>query len=214
MTDIEADGVGSETLALRKELGSGSYVTGSARCWNRAMVEAWVTSMFQVEMFDRSMGEIGLQLDSDPSMIDISITERVRFWVLCDGECKMLEQGYGEAWVTSMFQGPVIGSGFPVRDISITEELGSGSYVTGSARCWNRAMLKGPGLGLGFPLGNFYAYDTFMEEFCSNSDGECEVESGVEGVIGDINDERKSLVHGSGLGVEEGLEMLMLTFCG
>ncbi|KAI5182489.1 Nuclear Rna Export Factor 1, partial [Manis pentadactyla] len=35
---------------------------------------------------------------------DISITERVRFWVLCDGECKMLEQGYGEAWVTSMFQ--------------------------------------------------------------------------------------------------------------
>ncbi|KAI5137571.1 putative Hydrolase Pnkd, partial [Manis pentadactyla] len=36
---------------------------------------------------------------------DISITERVRFWVLCDGECKMLEQGYGEAWVTSMFQG-------------------------------------------------------------------------------------------------------------
>ncbi|KAI5150580.1 Atypical Kinase Coq8A [Manis pentadactyla] len=36
---------------------------------------------------------------------DIRITERVRFWVLCDGECKMLEHGYGEAWVTSMFQG-------------------------------------------------------------------------------------------------------------
>ncbi|KAI5278283.1 Ribulose-Phosphate 3-Epimerase-Like Protein 1 [Manis pentadactyla] len=46
MTDIEADGVGSETLALRKELGSGSDVTGSARCWNRFM-RANVAIQFQ-----------------------------------------------------------------------------------------------------------------------------------------------------------------------
>ncbi|KAI5229217.1 Actin-Related Protein 2/3 Complex Subunit 2 [Manis pentadactyla] len=39
MTDIEVDGVGSETLALRKELGSWSDVTGSARCWNSVMGE-------------------------------------------------------------------------------------------------------------------------------------------------------------------------------
>ncbi|KAI5260362.1 Nardilysin, partial [Manis pentadactyla] len=31
---------------------------------------------------------------------DISIIlERVRFWVLCDGECKMLEQGYGDSQI-------------------------------------------------------------------------------------------------------------------
>ncbi|KAI5173446.1 Taste Receptor Type 2 Member 39 [Manis pentadactyla] len=34
-----ADGLRLETLALRKELGSGSDVTGSARCWNRFMNE-------------------------------------------------------------------------------------------------------------------------------------------------------------------------------
>ncbi|KAI5250634.1 Lactase-Like Protein, partial [Manis pentadactyla] len=42
---------------------------------------------------------------------DISITERVRFWVLCDGECKMLEQGY--------------------ETLALRKELGSGSDVTG-----------------------------------------------------------------------------------
>ncbi|KAI5141538.1 Serine/Threonine-Protein Phosphatase 6 Regulatory Ankyrin Repeat Subunit A [Manis pentadactyla] len=35
MTDVEANGIGSETLALRKELGFWSDVTGSARCLNR-----------------------------------------------------------------------------------------------------------------------------------------------------------------------------------
>ncbi|KAI5235746.1 hypothetical protein MUG91_G2145n1, partial [Manis pentadactyla] len=37
MTDIEADGVGSDTLALWKDLGSGSDMTGSARWWIRFM---------------------------------------------------------------------------------------------------------------------------------------------------------------------------------
>ncbi|KAI5282766.1 Unconventional Myosin-Xvb [Manis pentadactyla] len=37
MTDVEADGVISETLALRKELGSGSDVKGRARWWIRVL---------------------------------------------------------------------------------------------------------------------------------------------------------------------------------
>ncbi|KAI5147164.1 hypothetical protein MUG91_G578n12, partial [Manis pentadactyla] len=62
--DIEADGVGSETLALRKELGSG---------------------------------------------------------VLCDGECKMLEQGYGEACKDANVP----------ETLALWKELVLGSYVTG-----------------------------------------------------------------------------------
>ncbi|KAI5213689.1 Inward Rectifier Potassium Channel 2, partial [Manis pentadactyla] len=37
MTGIEADGVGSETLALRKEFGSGSDVTGECKMLERVM---------------------------------------------------------------------------------------------------------------------------------------------------------------------------------
>ncbi|KAI5127039.1 Piezo-Type Mechanosensitive Ion Channel Component 1 [Manis pentadactyla] len=59
MTDVEADGVISETLALRKELGSGSDVNGRARWWIRVLgecaiqfqdySEARVISMMTVE---------------------------------------------------------------------------------------------------------------------------------------------------------------------
>ncbi|KAI5140754.1 Piezo-Type Mechanosensitive Ion Channel Component 1 [Manis pentadactyla] len=59
VSDVAADGVVSETLALRKELGSGSDVTGSSRWWIRFMgecaiqfqdySEAWVISMMMVE---------------------------------------------------------------------------------------------------------------------------------------------------------------------
>ncbi|KAI5280237.1 Guanine Nucleotide Exchange Factor Subunit Ric1, partial [Manis pentadactyla] len=38
MTDVAADGVVSETLALRKELGPGSDVTGRATWWISFMV--------------------------------------------------------------------------------------------------------------------------------------------------------------------------------
>ncbi|KAI5182490.1 Uhrf1-Binding Protein 1-Like [Manis pentadactyla] len=139
MTDIEADGVGSETLALRKELGSGSDVTGSARCWNRFMLKVKCEilrkglglalvgdgqielhvygGMTDIEADGVGSGQIDLDhhgvalvtsmltlrmqlkgscLGVGYSVRDISITERVRFWVLCDGECKMLEQGYGD----------------------------------------------------------------------------------------------------------------------
>ncbi|KAI5138971.1 Telomere-Associated Protein Rif1 [Manis pentadactyla] len=37
MTDVEVDYVSSETLALRKELGPGSDVTGRATWWIRIM---------------------------------------------------------------------------------------------------------------------------------------------------------------------------------
>ncbi|KAI5282051.1 Glutamate Receptor 4 [Manis pentadactyla] len=37
--EFQATGPRLETLALRKELGSWSDVTGSARCWNRVMVK-------------------------------------------------------------------------------------------------------------------------------------------------------------------------------
>ncbi|KAI5252145.1 Protein Fam91A1 [Manis pentadactyla] len=80
MTDIEADGVGSETLALRKELGSGSDVTGSARCFEQVYGEAWVTSMFQVKCEILRKG-LGLALV---------------------GECAIQFQDYSEAIVVSM----------------------------------------------------------------------------------------------------------------
>ncbi|KAI5149935.1 Notchless Protein 1 [Manis pentadactyla] len=118
----------TETLALRKELGSGSDVTGSARCWNRVMVKC--------EILTKGLGLALVTLKLMAMFRDISITERVRFWVLCDGECKMLEQGYGEAWVTSMFQVKceILTKGLGLalvtlklmatfRDISITERV-------------------------------------------------------------------------------------------
>ncbi|KAI5159630.1 Nuclear Rna Export Factor 1 [Manis pentadactyla] len=69
----------AETLALRKELGSGSDETGSARCWIRVMVkcqiltkglglplvdygEAWVTSVVKVKCRIQTPG-LGLELD-------------------------------------------------------------------------------------------------------------------------------------------------------
>ncbi|KAI5278289.1 Disks Large-like 4 [Manis pentadactyla] len=131
MTDIEADGVGS---ALWKDLGSGSDMAGECKMVDQVMAKsqidlshhgvALVTSIADTE--DQLMGsclgkgysmsKVYAENDLDMCCVfdkemarnleirDISITERVRFWVLCDGECKMLEQGYGEAWVTSMFQ--------------------------------------------------------------------------------------------------------------
>ncbi|KAI5146179.1 Golgin Subfamily B Member 1 [Manis pentadactyla] len=46
--DVEADGVVSETLALRKELGSGSDLTG-CKMVNKDYDVAWVMSVFQGE---------------------------------------------------------------------------------------------------------------------------------------------------------------------
>ncbi|KAI5257680.1 hypothetical protein MUG91_G1768n1 [Manis pentadactyla] len=83
MTDVAADGVVSETLALRKELGTGSDVTGSAAWWIRFMgecmiefeikAEIWVTSKLKVKC-QILAPRLGLAL----VVRDISITESVR----------------------------------------------------------------------------------------------------------------------------------------
>ncbi|KAI5246038.1 Isoleucine--Trna Ligase, Cytoplasmic [Manis pentadactyla] len=145
------------------------------------------------------MGDIGLPLDSDPSLMrDISITEELGSWSDVTNElqicwrrdtlalwkdlgsgsdmtgCKMVDQGY--------------------ETLALRKELGSWSDVTRSARCWNSVMtmgrmsfsfmggmtdvnadggnsVKGPGLGLGFPLRNVYAYEIRLwREFLFNSD--------------------------------------------
>ncbi|KAI5150581.1 Coagulation Factor Viii [Manis pentadactyla] len=109
---------GYETLGLRKELGSGSYVTDvqdvGTRLW------ASVRSSHRVEGVIGDINDEGeisgpwivsRTLKLMATFRDIRITERVRFWVLCDGECKMLEHGY--------------------ETLGLRKELGSGSYVTG-----------------------------------------------------------------------------------
>ncbi|KAI5134453.1 hypothetical protein MUG91_G806n1 [Manis pentadactyla] len=75
MTDVEADGVISETLALRKELGSGSDVKGESK------------------MVDQGFETLALRKELG-SGSDVIV-----------GESKMVDQGFGEAWVTSMFLG-------------------------------------------------------------------------------------------------------------
>ncbi|KAI5140755.1 Homeobox Protein Cut-Like 2 [Manis pentadactyla] len=88
MTDVAADGVVSETLALRKELGSGSDVTGRARWWIRFMILAL-------------RKELGSGSDvTGKSMHMIRI--RREFGFNSDGECAIQFQVYSEARVISM----------------------------------------------------------------------------------------------------------------
>ncbi|KAI5138113.1 Fer-1-Like Protein 5 [Manis pentadactyla] len=82
--DVAADGVSSETLALRKELGPGSDVTESNMV-DQVYGEAWVTSMFQ----GKSMHMIRL---------------RREFGFNSDGECSIQFQDYSVAKVISMMR--------------------------------------------------------------------------------------------------------------
>ncbi|KAI5278290.1 Pleckstrin-likey Domain-Containing Family A Member 4 [Manis pentadactyla] len=125
MTDIEADGVGSETLALRKELGSGSDVTGSARCWNRFMVKCEILTK-----------GLGLALVGD-GQIELHVY---------GGMTDIEADGVGS------------------ETLALRKELGSGSDVTGSARCWNRFM------GMSMHMIRLW------REFLFNSDGECAIQ--------------------------------------
>ncbi|KAI5193363.1 Protein Dispatched-like 3, partial [Manis pentadactyla] len=105
MTDIEADGVGSETLALRKELGSWSDVTG---------VQDVGTGLCGSELPYLRYGMTDIEADGVGSALwkDFgSGSDMTR-------ECKMVDQGYGEAWVTSVvkLKGLWLGLGFPVRE--------------------------------------------------------------------------------------------------
>ncbi|KAI5249128.1 Stomatin-Like Protein 2 [Manis pentadactyla] len=112
MTDVEVDYVSSgdinadaecpETLALRKELVRLQiYLCCEGECMIEFedKAEIWVTSKMKVKCQILAPG-LGLEL----VVRDISITDRVRFWIRCNGESKMVDQGYIEAWLSSMFQ--------------------------------------------------------------------------------------------------------------
>ncbi|KAI5138819.1 Plexin Domain-Containing Protein 1 [Manis pentadactyla] len=105
----------TETLALRKELGSGSDVTGvqdvgtglweTMRLWFQDYSDARVISKVMVEF--QETGDVWLTL-----MLKL--------------KCRILTPGLGLELVK----------------LALRKELGSGSDVTGSARCWNRVMVK------------------------------------------------------------------------
>ncbi|KAI5126499.1 Homeobox Even-Skipped Protein 2 [Manis pentadactyla] len=86
MTDIEADGVGSETLALRKELGSWSDVTGSARCWNRVMVKCEILT----KGLGAGVSSLWKDLGSGSDM-----TGSARWWIRVMLKCRILTPGLG-----------------------------------------------------------------------------------------------------------------------
>ncbi|KAI5177409.1 Cadherin-23 [Manis pentadactyla] len=75
---------------------------------------------------------------------DISIMERVRFCVLCDGECKTLDQGYGEVSDpgdrASAGISYVEGDGVLSETLALRKVLGFGSDVLWNARWWIRVM--------------------------------------------------------------------------
>ncbi|KAI5141537.1 Stomatin-Like Protein 2 [Manis pentadactyla] len=137
---------------------------GESKMVDQGYIEARVTSMFQgecmiefevkAEIWVKSKMKVKCQILAQGLGLalvvrDFSITEKVRFSVSCDGESKMVDQGYIEARVSSMFQGeymiefedkaeiwltskmkvkcqilaPGLGLALVVRDISITERV-------------------------------------------------------------------------------------------
>ncbi|KAI5252146.1 Dolichyl-Diphosphooligosaccharide--Protein Glycosyltransferase 48 Kda Subunit [Manis pentadactyla] len=119
MTDIEADGVGSDTLALWKDLGSGSDMTGSARWWIRVMLKCriltpglgleLVTLALRKELGSGSyvtgVQDVGTGLWVRVSSKGMSI-HMIRLWreflFNSDGEYAIQFQDYSEAIVVSM----------------------------------------------------------------------------------------------------------------
>ncbi|KAI5201799.1 High Affinity Immunoglobulin Epsilon Receptor Subunit Alpha [Manis pentadactyla] len=88
MTDVEVDYVSSETLALRKELGSGSDVKGE-QDGGSGFGEAWVTSMFLNGSITEELGsgsDVKGEQDGGSGF----------------GECAIQFQDYSEARVISM----------------------------------------------------------------------------------------------------------------
>ncbi|KAI5257681.1 Wd Repeat-Containing Protein 86 [Manis pentadactyla] len=131
----------TETLALRKELGSWSDVTGSARCWNGDMgkcaiqiqdySEAIVVSMVILEFQATETLALRKELGSWSD-----VTGSARCWNMDMGKCAIQIQDYSEAIVVSM----VILEFQATETLALRKELGSWSDVTGSARCWNGDM--------------------------------------------------------------------------
>ncbi|KAI5126498.1 Repetin [Manis pentadactyla] len=115
MTDIEADGVGSDTLALWKDLGSGSDMTGSARWWIRVMGEG--------------------QIDLDHHGVAL-VTSMLTLRIQLKGSC--LGVGYSVRYGMTDIEADGVGS----DTLALWKDLGSGSDMTGSARWWIRFMVK------------------------------------------------------------------------
>ncbi|KAI5138114.1 F-Box/Wd Repeat-Containing Protein 2 [Manis pentadactyla] len=114
MTDVEADGVISETLALRKELGSGSDVTGRARWWIRFMGECMIEFEDKAEIWVTSKMKVKCQiLAPGPGIALVVRKDKFRIKLKCQilapglglalvGECAIQFQDYSEARVISM----------------------------------------------------------------------------------------------------------------
>ncbi|KAI5135786.1 hypothetical protein MUG91_G790n1 [Manis pentadactyla] len=157
MTDIEADGVGPETLALRKELGSGSDVTGVQDGGSGLWIQCWVNILYS-PWFPETLAlrkELGSGSD---------VTGSARWWIrlMMKVKCQILApelelalvtlklmvsaqgddtiqfQDYSEARVISK----VMVEFQATETLALRKELGSGSDVTGSARWWIRLMMK------------------------------------------------------------------------
>ncbi|KAI5149934.1 Ddb1- And Cul4-Associated Factor 4-Like Protein 2 [Manis pentadactyla] len=139
----------TETLALQKELGSWSDVTGSARCWSRVMVKceiltkglglALVTLKLMVSA--QGMGFTWIRLDFG-SYSDVRAKARLILII-------MVYNGDINATLMIQLKGSGLGVGYSVsgyvertETLALQKELGSWSDVTGSARCWSRVMVK------------------------------------------------------------------------
>ncbi|KAI5138820.1 Glutathione Reductase [Manis pentadactyla] len=83
----------TETLALRKELGSGSDVTGSARCWNRVMVKCEILTkglglaLVTLKLMVSAQGEGQIDLDHHGvALVTSTLTLRIQLNGSCLGE--------------------------------------------------------------------------------------------------------------------------------
>ncbi|KAI5135787.1 Histidine Protein Methyltransferase 1 [Manis pentadactyla] len=134
MVELQA----TETLALRKELGSGSDVTGSARWWIRLMmkvkcqilapvlglalvvrIQCWVNILYS-PWFPETLA-LRKELGSGSDVTGVQ-DGGSGLWIQC--------------WVNILYS-----PWFP-ETLALRKELGSGSDVTGSARWWIRLMMK------------------------------------------------------------------------
>ncbi|KAI5155157.1 Retinol Dehydrogenase 14 [Manis pentadactyla] len=160
MTDVEVDGVISETLALRKELGSGSDVKGEqdggSGFWNRARF--WILpdvrrSQTDLDHHAETLAlrkELGSGSDEGEQDGGSGFGEA---WVTsmflldfrstrCEGECMIEFEDKAEIWVTSKMKVKVRDPARARDSISckvfetlaLRKELGSGSDVKGRAK--------------------------------------------------------------------------------
>ncbi|KAI5211756.1 Glutathione Hydrolase 3 Proenzyme-Like, partial [Manis pentadactyla] len=149
--EISGPWIGSRTLKLMatfrdisitwKELGSGSDVTG-VQDVEQVYGEACLTSMFQgdgqIELHVYVYGMTDIEADG-ALLSDINADAEDQQGILFKG--KVFNKGDGQTERQVYFAArQTLKLMATFRDISITRELGSGSDVTGSARCWKRFM--------------------------------------------------------------------------